>query len=381
MVDSFCFMASACVSLLAVIVKVFTRHSTACPKADQRYWSRCRCPKAIWITDQNGSRRVSAKTRSWQKAEEKARRLLAGESAPTERTTIAFALDQHLADKRSQNLTDSTIYKTKLMYAQIKEWALLHGVVYLDEIRLAHLEKLRASWKDGPTARKKKQERLRGFFWYCVRHKWIAENPALGLSRVKASESPTLPFSKEEMALMLAKIDSMYVDPRGTNGNPERLRNRMRALLLLMRWSGLRIGDAVTLEKSRVQDSKLFLYMAKTGAPVFVPLPPQVIEALSLTDNSNPQYFFWTGNGLVKSAVADWQRALRRLFKACEFKHRAHPHMLRDTFAVELLLAGVSLDQVSILLGHKSVKITEKHYAPFVRARQDQLEASVRQSW
>ncbi len=47
--------------------------------------------------------------------------------------------------------------------------------------------------------------------------------------------------------------------------------------------------------------------------------------------------------------------------------------MLRDTFAVELLLAGVPIDQVSILLGHASVKTTERHYAPFVKARQEQL--------
>jgi hypothetical protein len=39
--------------------------------------------------------------------------------------------------------------------------------------------------------------------------------------------------------------------------------------------------------------------------------------------------------------------------------------MLQDTFAVEMLLAGVSIDQVSMLLGHSSVKITEKHY-PYV---------------
>jgi len=55
--------------------------------------------------------------------------------------------------------------------------------------------------------------------------------------------------------------------------------------------------------------------------------------------------------------------------------------MLRDTFAVEMLLAGVPIDQVSILLGHSSVKITEKHYMPWVRARQEQLEQSVRKAW
>jgi hypothetical protein len=55
--------------------------------------------------------------------------------------------------------------------------------------------------------------------------------------------------------------------------------------------------------------------------------------------------------------------------------------MFRDTFAVELLLAGVPLDQVSILLGHSSVKITERHYAPFCKARQEQLAASVKLAW
>jgi hypothetical protein len=48
---------------------------------------------------------------------------------------------------------------------------------------------------------------------------------------------------------------------------------------------------------------------------------------------------------------------------------------------VELLLAGVPLERVSILLGHSSVKITEKHYAPWVRERQEQAEANVRRTW
>jgi hypothetical protein len=46
-----------------------------------------------------------------------------------------------------------------------------------------------------------------------------------------------------------------------------------------------------------------------------------------------------------------------------------------------MLLAGVPIDQVSLLLGHSSVKITEKSYAPFVKARQLQLQESVRNAW
>jgi hypothetical protein len=34
-----------------------------------------------------------------------------------------------------------------------------------------------------------------------------------------------------------------------------------------------------------------------------------------------------------------------------------------------------------MLLGHSSVKVTEKHYAPWIRVRQQQAEESVRKAW
>jgi integrase len=51
-----------------------------------------------------------------------------------------------------------------------------------------------------------------------------------------------------------------------------------------------------------------------------------------------------------------------------------HSHMLRDTFAVEMLLADVPLEDVSRMLPHTSVRVTERHYAPWVKRRRDQLE-------
>jgi len=35
----------------------------------------------------------------------------------------------------------------------------------------------------------------------------------------------------------------------------------------------------------------------------------------------------------------------------------------------------------SILLGHQSVRNAEKHYAPWVRSRQEQLEADLTNAW
>ena len=154
------------------------------------------------------------------------------------------------------------------------------------------------------------------------------------------------------------------------------------AMLLLLRWSGLRINDAAKLERSRLTDSgSLLLYMQKTGEPVYVPLPPNLVTLLrELRNPDNPRYFFWNGTSDTASPGIRWWCTLKTIFKAAGLPD-VHPHMLRDTFAVEMLLAGVPMDQVSMLLGHSSVKISEKHYLPWVKARQEQLEASVRKAW
>ena len=50
------------------------------------------------------------------------------------------------------------------------------------------------------------------------------------------------------------------------------------------------------------------------------------------------------------------------------------PHRLRDTFAVRSLLKGIALEDVSKLLCHSSVAVTEKYYAPWVPSRKLRLE-------
>jgi integrase/recombinase XerD len=81
-----------------------------------------------------------------------------------------------------------------------------------------------------------------------------------------------------------------------------------------------------------------------------------------------------------RAIVGDYQRAFKKLYKLAEVNN-GHAHRWRDTFSVELLLAGIPLEQVSVLLGHQSVKVTERHYSPFVKARQVQLEAAVRSTF
>lgn len=104
-----------------------------------------------------------------------------------------------------------------------------------------------------------------------------------------------------------------------------------------------------------------------------------MLEALDDIDPVSDKHFFWTGASDTRSITGNWQRRFQNLFKLSGVKD-AHPHRFRDTFSVELLLAGVAIEQVSILLGHSSVRITERHYSLWILARQEQLEAAVRKA-
>ena len=385
-----------------LVVTVYARHSAACPKRNDQYWKRCKCPKWLYINNNGQRSQHSAKTRSWERAEETRRgverdfeeveqqKRAGAEPKPHSVIRLDHAVSRFLAAKKKENLCDSTIAKlTTIFEKHLLTWAAAQNIETLERIGGEELEVFRATWKDAPLARKKKQERVIGFFYYCLRMGWIKSNPASLLGRVKVNEKPTDYFTKDEFNKI---VDATYVyNPKAWNTEPRNQATRVRTLIWLMRWSGLAISDAVGLERSRLnENSELLLYRAKTGQPVYVPLPHHTAEALRnipAGPKPNPRYFFWSGNGLLKTAVSNWQRSLRRVFKLAEIRHedgtakRCHPHMFRDTFAVESLLAGVPLEQVSILLGHKSIKITEKHYAPWVKARQEQLTSNVRKSW
>jgi hypothetical protein len=130
----------------------------------------------------------------------------------------------------------------------------------------------------------------------------------------------------------------------------------------------------------RLDGNRVFLYTQKTGVAVKTVLPKFVVSALAATPKVTDKLFFWSGVGKLESIVRSWQTRLRRLFKLANISD-GHAHRFRDTFAVELLLAGVPIERVSVLLGHQSVRITEKHYAPWVRSRQEQLEADLERAW
>jgi integrase len=380
------------------MLNVYTRHTADCDHSDDRRWRRCRCPKWLRGLLPNGlGVRESAKTRSWEQAERNARQMeseadpTAGEQSKPRRVTVREAVEMFLNDEEARGLEAASRKKSKTLFErQFQPWCEARKLNHVDQLTPLDLTDFRASWKNGDVTTHRKHERMVSFFSFCIRNEFLRRNPMETLKKPKTPDIvPTNYFLPDEFQAILAATEK-YAFGGGNDCHHRAL--RLRTVTLLMRWSGLSILDAIGLERARLSknengDNQIFLYRAKTGVPVFVVIPAHVADALRALPNSNPRYFFWSGNGDPRSAAKAFQRSYWKLFRLAGIKRpdgtgkRCHPHMFRDTFAVELLLAGVPMDQVSLLLGHSSVKITERHYAPFCKARQQQLAASVKLAW
>src|SRR5258708_2522096 len=56
-------------------VPVYTRHSSDCSKKGEPQWRRCKCAKYFYLLRDGKNKTISAKTRSWEKAEQQAQEI------------------------------------------------------------------------------------------------------------------------------------------------------------------------------------------------------------------------------------------------------------------------------------------------------------------
>jgi integrase len=325
----------------------------------------------VWVegtTDAGQYIRQSLKLTNWERAEKKKRALEGTEEVPPPSRaqqpkviTVRDAFKAFYSECEARNLNDATLRKYRFLRDRLSDFAGLH-CPSLRELSIERLREFRTTWKDGPRAAGKKIDRIRTFFRFCMDNQWVERNPALSLKAPLVKDTPTLPFTREEMARIIDNAGDAL------------------AFIMTLRYTGMRISDAAMLKSSSLDGNRVFLYTQKTGVPVYVPIP-NILTTLLGTIKTVGGYFFLRGESIRIDTCTDlWRRQLSRVFTKAKIAD-GHPHRFRDTFAVELLLAAVPIEHLSILLGHASIKITERHYAPWVKTRQEKLEEEVSRAW
>jgi hypothetical protein len=167
------------------MLSVYARHYPPCKQADSNY-RRCRCPKWINGTLPTGKFvRRSAQTRSWEVAEQKARRMDA-DADPLRKVelgpapiTVEKAVKDFLQDEQARQLAKTTACQSKTMFQQpLLSWANAESLVFLDQLTTAKLREFRASWKNSPLTSQRKHHRLNAFFDFCIENEWLSRNPS-----------------------------------------------------------------------------------------------------------------------------------------------------------------------------------------------------------
>jgi integrase len=382
------------------MLTLYKRHSKECAEArieggaaesvaelrsDRRY-RRCGCPiHAEGTLRIDGFIRKTTGEVKWPKAEELKKKWEdAGtvnlqppaDPAPQEAPTVAHVIKQFTMDRTACKLSPGTMKKYRQFTDLLTEYCVDKGVVYITQFGIDHARAFRESWPGAAITNLKRLERMKAFFAWVVAQRWIETNPAEALKTPEVHDPPADPISQEDLADLVGAIERMPT----REGEKYMSHARLFVLIFLLRYTGLRIGDAMRFSTDRLKGNSAFLHQAKTGNPVWLPLPEFLVAKLNLLPLYENKYYFAAGSAKLSTVTGNARRSLRKLSKLAEVR-TANPHRFRDTLAIDLLQHGVPIEDVQQILGHEDVNITLRHYGNWIKERQDRLTRSLEKTW
>jgi integrase/recombinase XerD len=186
-----------------------------------------------------------------------------------------------------------------------------------------------------------------------------SDNPAAELE---------LPRRARTLPRTLSPGEAERLIEAANGATPRSLRDR--ALVELLYGAGLRVSEALGLDKAAVDlDGRLVRCLGKGSKERVVPIGREAVESLRrylargrpyLDKRHRPELFLNAQGGALTRAGAFL--VLRRLAATAGLEpERVHPHLLRHSFATHLLEGGADLRSVQEMLGHADLSTTERY--------------------
>jgi len=181
-----------------------------------------------------------------------------------------------------------------------------------------------------------------------VAEKYILNNPCDGIKRFKIPEKQPLFYTETDYNILLNVIDEQD----------------LRDIVEFALNTGLRQMELLTLEWNQInfRDSLLILdnrnHLTKSKKIRTIPLNIKSLQILTERERSKQSNLVFTYNGL--SIKQDFiSKTFKKFIKKADLNLKLNFHSLRHTFASWLVQRGVSIYEVSKLLGHSDIKTTE----------------------
>jgi len=219
-----------------------------------------------------------------------------------------------------------------------------------------------------PSSHRRKAASIRAFYRFCFAEELIERDIAGLLDLPRASRQLPETLGVEEVAALLDAPDAH--EPAGM---------RDRALLELLYAAGLRVSEAVNLDRQDIQlDAGFVRVIGKGDKERLVPVGDVAVEAIEryldavrvpwlaaarqhgvvLDHERRGGPLFVSVRGRRLGRMEAWRSVQRAAIRA-GLSARVTPHTLRHSFATHLLEGGADLRVVQELLGHASITTTQ----------------------
>jgi site-specific recombinase XerD len=377
------------------MLTLWRRHENDCPHGTKgRKWTKCSCPIHC-DGEVNGQRvRKSMDTRDWARAMRNLGKievpayglrpcaqlgctaLVNGGRCSRHRKNIAQAIGAyHEAHRDVAAITGRGRART---LEHLQTFLTGKGFTAVDEIDLETLNAFRSVRSVSARTWTKELGTVRHFFRFCLDNEWVYRNWAAKVSMPKnLKPAEREPYTPKEVATIIAAAETMGRGPY------ERL--RARAMVLLLRYTALRISDVATLERSWVRRGEILIRTTKNGKSVKLPVQADLqaaLDALPMPKGAgSPEcpYLFWSGHGSRATFVRDVTRTMGTVFKASGVPG-ACSHRFRHTLATEVLEMGGTFEEAADILGDTEA-IVRKHYAKWSIGRQTRISDLLARIW
>jgi len=203
----------------------------------------------------------------------------------------------------------------------------------------------------------RKTSSLNSYYKFLLKIGVIQTNPLTKHKALKTNKKVQIPFSENELNLVLDAL-SLETDFEG-------LRNKL--IVELFYATGIRRIELIQIKLSDIDlHNKTLKVLAKRNKERYTPLISTVIDSLnsymsernSLNFIRDKDYLFLTKKG-VKIYETLVYRIINDYFSNVSSKVKRSPHIIRHSFATHLLNQGANLNAVKELLGHSSLAATQ----------------------
>ena len=245
----------------------------------------------------------------------------------------------------------------------------------------AYLKELN-SREQKSTSIARKISAIRQFYKFLIQENLIKEDPSLFIESPAASKKLPKAISPEIIEKILKVVDegSQYENEEKELAlmKVRALRIRDRAMVYFLYATGVRVSELINLPMQHMDlEAGYARVMGKRKKERVVPFVPIVTKylheylevarplLLSTSPNHDSETFFigLGGEGLTRQGF--W-KTLKKIASTAGLNESLHPHMLRHTFATDLLKSGMDLRSLQMLLGHADMQTTQvyTHIAP-----------------